>query len=72
MFHGIQIEKSDGVRSRSGNRSLYLTAMTHPLSFKIVLYNHYKDDMLLFGVTPKYRPTCISYNVKCCKQIVYI
>ena len=47
MFRGIQIKKSDGVRSRSGNLSL---------------------DMLLFGVTPKFRTTCISYNVICCKK----
>ena len=67
MFHGIQIEihrnikKSDGVRSSLGNLSLYLTAMTQPLSFKIVLYNNYKVNILVFGVTPKYQPSCISY-----------
>ena len=48
MFRRIEIEKSDGVRSRSGNLSLYLTATTRPLWFKIGLYNRYKVDMLLF------------------------
>ena len=53
MFRRIEIEKSDGVRSRPGNLSLFLTAMTRPLWLKIVLYNRYKVDMLIFGVARK-------------------